>query len=45
MILAPMPVLSENEDQEEVRKALVNIAEQLNRELDKIRADISALTP
>lgn len=45
MIIAPMPVLKDKDDQEEVRKAFVNLALQLNKELDKIKADIAALTP
>lgn len=45
MITAPMPVLTDPKDQEEVRKALINITAQLNKELDDIRAQIDALTP
>ncbi len=45
MIQPIMPVLTDPKDTEEVRKALLNIASQLNQELDAIRADIIALTP
>lgn len=45
MITPPMPLLIDPKDQDEVRKALINIAAQLNKELDDIRAQIAALTP
>jgi len=45
MILPIMPVLNDPKDREEVRKALLNLAAQLNQELDTIRAQIAALTP
>lgn len=45
MITPTAPVLSNDKDTEEVRKALLNIAAQLNAELDAIRAQIAALKP
>lgn len=45
MIIPTMPVLQDAKDQDEVRKALLNLAAQLNTELDEIRALIAALTP
>lgn len=42
MIIPPMPTLDDKATQEEVRKALVNIAFQLNKELDAIRARLDA---
>jgi hypothetical protein len=45
MINPTMPELADPKDQEEVRKALLNISSQLNAELDEIRAQIKALTP
>ena len=46
MIIAPMPSIPDDPKiQEEVRKALINMAAQLNTELDALRAQIQALTP
>jgi hypothetical protein len=42
MIIAPMPTFDDAKIQEEVRKALINIAAQLNAELDAIRAKLPA---
>ena len=43
MIIPIMPVLSNVRDTEEVRKALQNIALQLNKELNDIRDRVKAL--
>ena len=43
MIIPIMPVLSNTRDTEEVRKALQNIALQLNKELNDIRDRVKAL--
>lgn len=43
MIIPIMPVLSNVRDTEEVRKALQNIALQLNNELNDIRDRVKAL--
>ena len=40
MIQAPMPSIEDKKIQEEVRKALLNLAAQLNAELDAIRAKL-----
>lgn len=45
MIIPPMPVFDDKNAEEEVRKAFVNLALQLNKELESIRAEIAALTP
>lgn len=45
MINAPMPSIEDPKVQEEVRKALLNMAAQINTELDALRAQIQALTP
>jgi len=42
MIQAPMPSIEDKKIQEEVRKALLNLAAQLNAELDAIRAKLPA---
>lgn len=41
MIVPTMPVLTDPKDQEEVRKALLELARQMNQELDTIRASIA----
>ncbi len=41
MITTTMPILTDPKDQEEVRKALLELVRQLNRELDAIRAFIA----
>lgn len=41
MIVPTMPILTDPNDQEEVRKALLELARQLNIELDVIRASIT----
>jgi len=43
MIIATLPELKDAKDREEVRKALLNLAVQLNQELDAIRARLDAL--
>lgn len=43
MIIVTMPVLADPKEQEEIRKALLNLAAQANQELDEIRARIAVL--
>lgn len=46
MIRVILPTIPEDKKtEEEVRKALLNLEMQLNRELDELRALIAALTP
>lgn len=46
MIRVILPTIPEDKKtEEEVRKALLNLELQLNRELDELRALIAALTP
>lgn len=46
MIRVILPTIPEDKKtEEEVRKALLNLEQQLNRELDELRALIAALTP
>ena len=42
MIIPSLPVLEDKATQEEVRKALVSLAMQLNKELDAIRVRLDA---
>lgn len=46
MIKVTMPVIPQDKKaEEEIRKALLNIELQLNRELDEIKARLEALEP
>lgn len=47
MIIPQLPVLDDKKAQEEVRKALLNLALQLNEELDaiRVRLDVLEATP
>lgn len=42
MIIPSLPTIEDKATQEEVRKAIVNLAMQLNKELDAIRARLDA---
>ena len=43
MIVATKPVLKDKNDETEVRKALQNLADQANREIEELKARIYAL--
>jgi hypothetical protein len=43
MIIATKPILEEKKDETEVRKALQNLAEQMNKELQALEARVYAL--
>jgi hypothetical protein len=45
MINPPMPDIVDKSIQEEVRKAFVKLTNDVNAELDVLRAQIKALTP
>jgi hypothetical protein len=45
MIIPPMPDLVDKSIQEEVRKAFIKLTNDVNAELEVIRADVKALTP
>jgi hypothetical protein len=45
VIIPTAPILQDPKDTAEVRKSLLNIAAQLNAELEALRAQIAALTP